>query len=168
MTKSEILEKMKIDLETEGKCQETVRNYCMHARLYQDYRDKPADEMGETEIAAYLHYLLTKKKLSHASVNVQNSSLRFLYGITLDRLINTRKLPRIKQVRSLPDTSLLGRGMLCPISGFRLCFFDMDCRIPAFMLQCRQSFPHSRTTAPPCKNPTVNIRIIVKTNSHPL
>lgn len=103
MTKNEILQKMKTDLETHGKCEETVRNYCMHARLYQDYHDRPADEMGEAEISRYLHYLLTEKKLSHASVNVQNSSLRFLYGVTLDRLINTRKIPRIKQTRSLPD-----------------------------------------------------------------
>jgi site-specific recombinase XerD len=103
MTKIEPLARLKIDLETRGKSEDTVRNYCMHARLYQEYHNKPADEMGEAEISHYLHYLLTEKQLSHASVNVQNSSLRFLYGVTLDRLINTRKLPRIKQVRSLPD-----------------------------------------------------------------
>jgi site-specific recombinase XerD len=103
MTKQEILARMKTDLEVRGRSDETVRNYCMHVRLYQDYFDKPADEMGETEISGYLHYLLTEKGLSHASVNVQNSSLRFLYGVTLDRLINTRKIPRIKNIRSIPD-----------------------------------------------------------------
>lgn len=103
MRKKEIIAQMKKDLETRGRCEETVRNYCMHVRLYQDYHNRAADEMGETEISEYLHYLLTEKGLSHASVNVQNSSLRFLYGVTLDRVINTRKLPRIKNSRSLPD-----------------------------------------------------------------
>lgn len=102
MTKNEILQKLRIDLETRGKSEDTIRAYCMHTRLFQDYHDKPADEMGETEISGYLHYLLTEKELNHSSVNTQNSSLRFLYGVTLDRLINTRKIPRIKQVRSIP------------------------------------------------------------------
>jgi site-specific recombinase XerD len=58
--------------------------------------------MGEDEISAYLHYLLKEKKLNPASVNAQNSSLRFLYGVTLDRLLNTKKIPRVKNNRSLP------------------------------------------------------------------
>lgn len=103
MTKSETIERLKIDLETRGKSEETVRNYCMHARLYQEYYDKSADEMGEAEISQYLHYLITEKGLAPASVNAQNSSLRFLYGVTLDRVINARKVPRIKHIRSIPD-----------------------------------------------------------------
>ena len=84
MTKNETLQQLKIDLETRAKSEDTIRNYCMHARLYQDYFDKPAEEMGEKEISEYLHYLLTKKGLSQASVNAQNSSLRFLYGVTME------------------------------------------------------------------------------------
>lgn len=103
MTKEQILEKMKADLELRGRSEETLRNYLMHVRLFQDYFDKPADEMGEEEISKYLHYLVTEKKLQPASVNTQNSSLRFLYGVTLDRLLNTRKIPRAKHIRGLPD-----------------------------------------------------------------
>jgi len=102
MTKSEILEKVEKDLETRGCSDSTVYNYCMHIRLYQDYFDKPADEMGEAEIRDYLHYLLKEKQLAPASVNAQNSSLRFLYIETLDRLINIRKIPMINNTRSLP------------------------------------------------------------------
>ena len=102
MTKKEILEKLKFDLETRGRTDDTVRTYCMHARLFQDYFDKPADEMGEDEMSAYLHYLLKEKQLSPASVNSHNSTLRFLYGVTLDRIINTKKIPRVKHNRSIP------------------------------------------------------------------
>jgi hypothetical protein len=74
----------------------------MHVRLFQDHFDKPADQMGEAEISEYLHYLLTEKKLAPSSVNAQNSSLRFLYGETLDRVLNLWKIPRVKQTRSIP------------------------------------------------------------------
>lgn len=40
MTKNEILQKLRIDLETRGKSENTIRAYCMHARLYQDYHQK--------------------------------------------------------------------------------------------------------------------------------
>ena len=103
MRKQEILEKLKVDLETMGRSDETVRNYCMHVRLYQDYHDRSADEMGEAEINSYFHYLLKEKELSHASVNAQNSSLRFVYGVTLDRVLNLRKIPMLKKMRPIPD-----------------------------------------------------------------
>jgi site-specific recombinase XerD len=103
MRKEEILERLQKDLEMRGRSEETVRNYCMHVRLYQDYHGSPADELGETEISSYLHYLVTEKKLSAASVNAQNSSLRFLYGETLDVLLNYKKLPRVSQSRRLPQ-----------------------------------------------------------------
>jgi len=103
MTKEQILEKLVKDLETRGRSEDTVRSYHIHVRLFQDHFDKPADQMGEAEIAEYLHYLIKVKKLAPASVNTQNSTLRFLYGETLDRVLNLRKIPRVKQTRSIPD-----------------------------------------------------------------
>jgi len=102
MTKEQILEKLKKDLESRGRSQATVKEYEEKVRLYQDHFGKPADQMGEAEIIEYQHYLLTKKKLKPSSVNTYNSALRFVYGVTLDILLNTRKIPRVKQTRSLP------------------------------------------------------------------
>jgi site-specific recombinase XerD len=59
--------------------------------------------MGETEIADYLHYLATERKLSNAGVNSHNSALRFVYGVTLDVTLNYKKLPRLKQTRRIPQ-----------------------------------------------------------------
>jgi len=103
MKKEEILEQLRKDLEMRGRSEETIRNYCLHVRLYQDYHGRAADEMGMEEINAYLYYLLTEKKLSQASINAQNSSLRFVYGVTLDVTLNYKKLPRLKQTRRLPQ-----------------------------------------------------------------
>jgi len=103
MTKEEILQKLTFDLETRGRSKETIRDYVAKTRLYQDYHGKPADVMGETEISEYLHYLLEVKKNHPTSVNTYNSALRFLYGVTLDVVLNHKKLPRLKQTRRIPQ-----------------------------------------------------------------
>ena len=103
MTKEEILQKLIKDLEVRGRSSETIKNYAMKIRLYQDYYDKPADQMGEREMIDYLHYLATEKKLTPAGVNTYNSALRFVYGVTLDVTLNHKKLPRLKQTRRIPQ-----------------------------------------------------------------
>jgi site-specific recombinase XerD len=102
MTKEQILEKMKYDLESRGKSPSTVEDYTDKVRLFQDYYGKPADQMGETEILGYQHYLLNEKKLKPNSANTYNSALRFVFGVTLDRHINLNRIPHAKYIRSLP------------------------------------------------------------------
>jgi site-specific recombinase XerD len=103
MTKEEILQKLVKDLEMRGRSIDTIRDYTSKVRLYQDYYDKASDQMGETEINEYLYYLLTEKHNNPSSVNTYNSALRFVYGVTLDRVLNYKKLPRLKQTRRIPQ-----------------------------------------------------------------
>ena len=103
MTKTEVLQKMQRDLEVRGRSPMTVKDYKAKIRLFQDYYDKPADKMGENEIINYLHYLATEKKVSASAVNTYNSALRFVYGVTLDKALNYKKMPRMKQKRRLPQ-----------------------------------------------------------------
>ena len=103
MTKQEILEKLKFDMELRNRTKETIRDYEMHVRLFQDYFDKPADQMREVEICKFLQHLLTEKKNTPATVNAYNSAIRFLYGETLDTILNLKKLPRIKSNRKIPE-----------------------------------------------------------------
>lgn len=103
MTKQEILEKLKFDMELRNRTKDTIRDYEMHVRLFQDYFDKPADQMKEEEIRKFVHYLLTEKDNTPATVNAYNSALRFLYGETLDIVLNTKKIPRIKSNRKIPE-----------------------------------------------------------------
>jgi len=102
MTKEQILEKMKFDLEARGLSQCTVEDYMAKVRFYQDHFGKPADQMGENEILAYQHYLLNEKKLKPATVNTYNSALRFVYCVTLESPLNTKRVPQVKHIRSLP------------------------------------------------------------------
>jgi len=103
MTKEEILQKLRFDLELRGKQPPTIENYISKARKYQEHFDKPADQMGEAEISEYLHYLLTVKKNCKNTVNNYNSALRFVYRTTLDTSVNYEKVPRLKQNRRIPE-----------------------------------------------------------------
>lgn len=103
MTKEEILKKLIKDLEVRGRSISTIKEYESRVRLYQEYYNKPADQMGEQEIIDYLHHLATDVKLTPSSVNTYNSALRFVYGATLDVTLNYKKLPRLKQTRRIPQ-----------------------------------------------------------------
>jgi len=102
MTQQEILEKLKKDLESRGKSDMTVKDYTAKVRLFQEHYDKPASQMGEKEIMDYQHYLLKEKGVSTSTVNTYNSALRFVYGVTLDKVLNLRKIPRVAHTRSIP------------------------------------------------------------------
>lgn len=103
MTKTEVLQKLTRDLEMRGRSIETIKEYTSKVRLFQDYYDKSADQMGEKEILDYLYYLVTEKKITPQSVNTYNSALRFVYSVTLDVVLNYKKLPRLKQNRRIPQ-----------------------------------------------------------------
>lgn len=103
MKKQEYQDKLQKDLEVRGRTQETVKEYRTYVGMFLDFYDKPPEEMGEEEISEYLHHTLTVRKLHRNTVNVHNSALRFFYAVTLDRLINYKKIPRIKQMRRIPE-----------------------------------------------------------------
>ena len=103
MAKQEYLNKLQMDLELRGRSQETVEEYRRYVGMFLDFFEKPPEEMGEPEICEYLHHTLTVRKLNVNTVNVHNSALRFFYAVTLDKLINYKKIPRIKQIRRIPE-----------------------------------------------------------------
>lgn len=103
MTKEEVLEKLKFDIELRGLSKNTLDEYYAKAKIFQNYFDKPASELGVKDIRQFLHYLTTEKKLTSGSVNSYNSGLRFLYGVTLDINLNSRQIPRHRRQRKFPD-----------------------------------------------------------------
>lgn len=103
MKKEEIIEKLRKDMELRGRDPSSIKDYMTKIRLYQDYYDKPADELSIDDIRDYLHHLLTEKKLSASTVNAYNSAFRFVYGVTLDITLNYKKLTRVPQTRRLPQ-----------------------------------------------------------------
>jgi site-specific recombinase XerD len=103
MTKEQVLEKLKFDVELRGLSKNTQDEYYTKAKIFQDYFDKPATELGERDIREFLHYLSTVRKLTSGSVNSYNSGLRFLYGVTLNVNLNCKQIPRHRKKREFPE-----------------------------------------------------------------
>lgn len=101
-TNEEILARMEEDIMLRGLAQGTREDYLMHAGLFLRHARRPAGELDEQDIRQYLSYLLTEKNLAVSTVNTYNAALRFLFGVTLNRNLNYRQIPRLRQVRSLP------------------------------------------------------------------
>jgi integrase/recombinase XerD len=103
MTKEQVLEKLKFDVELRGLSKNTQDEYYTKAKIFQDYFDKPATELSERDIREFLHYLSTVRKLTSGSVNSYNSRLRFLYGVTLDVNLNCKQTPGHRKKREFPE-----------------------------------------------------------------
>jgi len=91
------------DLKLRGLAAGTQIDYIMHARLFLDWANRPAETMDEENIRQYLNYLISDKKLCVSTVNTYNAALRFLFAVTMNRTLNYRQIPRLKQTRSLPE-----------------------------------------------------------------
>ena len=103
MTKEQILEKLKADLEARGFSKSTIRKYTSAVRVFQEHFDLAADRMREPEIMQFQRYLLNEKGLQPVSVNDYNGAFRFLYGATLDMPLNYLKIPKVKFNRRIPQ-----------------------------------------------------------------
>ena len=109
-TNEQILDRMSEDLMLRGLATRTQHSYLSCARLFLNWSGCPAEAMDEENIRAYLNHLITEKDLSASSVNIYSSALRFLFAVTLDRNLNYRQIPRLKQGRKLPE--ILSRSEL--------------------------------------------------------
>lgn len=103
MTKEQVLEKLKFDVQLRGLSKHTQDEYFTKVKIFQNHFDKPATELGEKHIREFLHYLSTEKGLVSGSVNSYNSGLRFLYGVTLDINLNCKQIPRHRKQRKFPE-----------------------------------------------------------------
>ena len=103
MTKEQVLEKLKFDVELRGLSKNTQDEYYTKAKIFQNHFNKPATELSEKHIREFLHYLTTEKGLVSGSVNSYNSGIRFLYGVTLDVNLNCKQIPRHRKQRKFPD-----------------------------------------------------------------
>lgn len=97
MTQEEILNKLDEDIRLRGLTEHTVQEYHLRANAFMRYCEKPADQLGESEIRSFLKYLQEDRKLSPASVNGYNSALRFLFEVTLEMNLNYKRIPRAKE-----------------------------------------------------------------------
>ena len=104
MNNQELMQKMKEDMEMRGFSPHTKDSYERKAKDVIKYFKKPMEEVTTEELRKYLlKYLKEKRKLSERSVNYYNSVIRFMYEVTMDKLINKKQLPMYRNRRKMKD-----------------------------------------------------------------
>lgn len=102
MTNEQVIKKMKQDMKMRGFSEYTEDSYYRKAKETMKYFNKPIEEVTTEELRKYLlKYLKEERKLSERSVNYYNSVIRFIFEVTLDKVINKKQLPMYKKRRKL-------------------------------------------------------------------
>ena len=102
MTNEQVLEKMSKDMQMRNFSHYTYYSYMHKGKKIIDYFNKPIEEVTTEELRDFLfNYLTEERKLADRSVNYYNSIIRFMYEVTLDKLINKKQLPMRKRKKSV-------------------------------------------------------------------
>ena len=103
MTNEQIIRKMKDDMNMRNFSKYTYDSYLGKTRdMMRYYGEKQLEEVTTEELREFLlKYLKDERKLSDRSINYYNSVIRFIYEVTLDKLINKKQLPMRKQKKTV-------------------------------------------------------------------
>ena len=93
--------KMIRELELRRKAPGTVTSYVQAVEELARYYERSLDKISREEVRSYLHYLITKRKLSYSSCNGKIVAINFFYREILGRKIDLR-VPMKKEGR-LPE-----------------------------------------------------------------
>ena len=92
MTNEQIISKMKEDMKMRGFSHWTEESYLGKTKDIMRYFKKTIEEVTIEELRKFLlKHLREEKKLSERSVNYYNSVIRFIYEVTMDKVINKNK-----------------------------------------------------------------------------
>lgn len=104
MTNEEILTKLEEDMRLRGYSPKTKKGYLIRTQVFMRYFEGCSIEnLNEHDIRNFLKYLFEEKKVVPGTINVYNSTIRFIYEVTLERTLNFKLIPLHKIVRSLPE-----------------------------------------------------------------
>ena len=95
-------DQMQRDMALRNLSPKTQALYHRAARALEDHFKKPPDQLNENDVKAFLHSIVTDRKLSQSSLKIHYSALRFLYETTLKKGWVIDKIPYPKTVKTLP------------------------------------------------------------------
>ena len=102
MDNQEVITKLKKDMELRNFSQYTYVSYLGKTKQMIKYFNKPLEEVKIEELRDYLLiHLKQEKGLSDETVNYSNSVIRFVYEVTLDKVINKKQLPMMKKKKKV-------------------------------------------------------------------
>ena len=103
MTNEQLIKKMKEDMKMRNFSKYTYDSYLGKTRdIMRYYGEKQLEEVTTEELREFLlKYLKDERKLSDRSINYYNSVIRFIYEVTLDKLLNKKQIPMRKQKKTV-------------------------------------------------------------------
>ena len=102
MTNNQLLKKLSEDMKMRNFSHYTYDAYMGKTREMIRYFNKPMEKITMEELRYFLYqHLLIERKLADRSINYYNSIIRFVYEVTLDRVLNKKQLPMRKKKRAV-------------------------------------------------------------------
>lgn len=102
MTNNQLLKKLSEDMKMRNFSHYTYDAYMGKTREMIRYFNKPMEKVTMEELRYFLYqHLLIERKLADRSINYYNSIIRFVYEVTLDRVLNKKQLPMRKKKRAV-------------------------------------------------------------------
>lgn len=102
MTNNQLLKKLSEDMKMQNFSHYTYDAYMGKTREMIRYFNKPMEKVTMEELRYFLYqHLLIERKLADRSINYYNSIIRFVYEVTLDKILNKKQLPMRKKKKAV-------------------------------------------------------------------
>ena len=103
MTNEQVIKKMKEDMRIRNFAKHTYDSYLGKTKdIMKYFGEKKLEEVTTEELRGFiLKYLKEERKLADRSINYYNSVIRFIYEVTLDKVLNKKQLPMRKQKKTV-------------------------------------------------------------------
>ena len=102
MTNQQLLKKLSQDMKMRNFSHYTYDTYMSKTKEMIKYFNKPLEEVTIEELRDFLYkYLLNERKLADRTVNYYNSIIRFVFEVTLDKLLNKKQIPMRKRKKTV-------------------------------------------------------------------
>lgn len=98
MTNNELINKLKKDMQIRNFSHYTYDSYLGKTKdIMKYFGEKKLEEVTTEELREFLlKYLKDERKLGDRSINYYNSVIRFIYEVTLDKVLNKKQIPMRK------------------------------------------------------------------------
>lgn len=104
MCNEEILKHMYEDMTFRGLAERTKESYISRVKKYMAFhKGKDIETLTEDDIRDFLKYLVEDCKNKRRDVNTYNSAIRFMYGTTLNKVLNLKRIPLFKIQKNKPE-----------------------------------------------------------------
>ena len=103
MNNTGLIKKMKKDMHMRNFSKYTYDSYLLKTKdIMRYFGDKQLENVSTDELRDFLlKYLKNERRLSDRSINYYNSVIRFIYEVTLDKVINKKQLPMRKKKKTV-------------------------------------------------------------------